>query len=183
MSDYFVGEIRMFSMNWAPYGWALCNGALVQVMQNQALFSLIGAQFGGDGRTNFALPDLRGRAPLMAGTSSTFGSYRQGIVDQNGVEAVTLITNQVPLHTHTVKAVSALGTATLPAAGASLASAKPAGNPSTVPLLYGPMPATAPAAINSGTIGVTGGAAHNNMQPYAVTNFCISTSGIYPSRP
>lgn len=182
MADYFLGEIRMFSMNWAPQDWALCNGASMPVAQNAALNSLIYNQFGGDGKNNFLLPDLRGRAPLAAGNSAAFGYTAQGIAAQGGAETVALTTAQVPTHTHYVRAVSAQGTAALPASGVSLSSAKPAGTPATTAAIYGPMSATV-APINVGTIGPAGGAAHNNMQPFLVSNFCISTVGLYPVRP
>lgn len=187
MSDYFLGEIRMFSFNWAPIDWALCNGATLQANQNAALFSLLGNKFGGNGQTTFCLPDLRGRAPLCAGVSPTYGTYATGTQSMGGVEGVTLTAAQVPSHTHAFKAISAVGTANLPAAADLVSSAKAVGTPvPAVPPLYGAVVANPPsplAPVNPGTLNSVGGGAHNNMQPFAVTNFCISTVGIYPPRP
>lgn len=184
VSDFFLGEIRMFPFDWAPVDWALCNGAILQITQNQALYSLLGTQFGGDGAKTFGLPDLQGRVPLCAGYSANYGTYYQGNRSMGGVENVTLAAAQAPIHTHSFKALSAQGSASTPANGALVSSAKPVGT--TVPSLYGavaasPVPTMAP--LNSGTLNSVGGAAHNNMQPFTVLNFCISTLGLYPSRP
>ncbi len=183
VSDFFIGEIRVFPFNWAPKGWALCDGATLPVTQNAALGALLGTQFGGDGKTTFGLPDLRGRVPLCTGSSSTYGNYIQGVQGAGGVEGVTLTTAQVPAHTHSFRAVSAPGSATTPAAGSFVSSVKPA---VTTSQIYGattatPSPTLAP--LNSGTLTAAGGLPHKNMQPYLVMNFCISTVGIFPSRP
>lgn len=185
MSDYFLGEIRMFSFNWAPKGWALCNGSLMPVNQNVALNSLLGKTFGGDARTTFGLPDLRGRAPLCASLygSQPYGTYSQGNEGMGGAESVTLTTAQAPIHTHSFRALSSVGTANQPTGGASLvSSAKPAGA-AAPPSLYGAAaPNSTMAPLNAGTINSVGGNAHNNMQPFLVTNFCIATAGLYPPR-
>ena len=183
MSDYFLGEIRMFSFNWAPKYWALCNGSLMQVNQNAALNSLLGNTFGGDARTTFGLPDLRGRAPLCSSYGpQPYGTYSQGNAGMGGVESVTLTTAQAPAHTHSFRALSSVGTANQPTSGASLvSSAKPVG--AATPSLYGAAaPNSTMAPLNAGTINSVGGTAHNNMQPFLVTNFCIATAGIYPPR-
>lgn len=182
MSDYFLGEIRMFPFAWAPENWLLCNGAVLQVSQNQALFSLLNKQYGGDGRTTFALPDLRGRVPLSSGNSATYGSYSVG--QAGGFESVTLTATQVPSHTHSFNALSTVGAASTPAGGAALvSSAKPVGTPAVVPSLYGAVTGTSTfAPLNSGTINTVGGGAHGNMQPFTVLNFCIAAVGLYPSR-
>lgn len=181
MSDYFLGEIRLFGFNWAPQNWALCQGQSVPVSQNQALYALLGNTFGGTPPSNFNLPDLRGRVPLGIGTSPISGTvYQQGVAYQGGNETVTLTAAQVPAHTHTVKALSTQGTAILPTDGiVSSVKTAPAN-----PLLYGafgtPTPATQ--ALNPATVSSVGGAAHNNMQPFTVANFCIATKGIFPAR-
>lgn len=182
MSDYFLGEIRMFSFNWAPKGWALCNGSLMQANQNAALFSLLGKTFGGDARTTFGLPDLRGRAPLCSSYGpQPYGTYNQGNEGMGGVESVTLTTAQAPIHTHSFRALSSVGTASQ-TAGGLVSSAKPVGT--ATPSLYGAVaPNSTMAPLNAGTISsVGGGNAHNNMQPFLVTNFCIATAGLYPPR-
>lgn len=182
MSDFFLGEIRVFSYDWAPRGWALCNGAVMQVSQNVALSALLGTQFGGDGRTTFALPDLRGRVPLCAGRSATYGAYGQGIQYQGGAEGVALTLAQVPIHTHYFHATSATGNSTTPVAGGLPSSA----SATSAPLIYGattvnPAPTLTP--LNPATVEVAGGGKpHQNMQPFLVMNFCISTLGIFPSR-
>lgn len=183
MSDFFIGEIRMFSTSWAPRGWALCNGATLPLAQNQALFALLGTQFGGDGRNTVGLPDLQGRAPMCAGNSTAYGNNPQGNQGKGGVENVTLTTAQVPIHTHSFKATSAAGTANVPANGSILSSAKPSPNPQP---MYGAAVANPPspmAAVNQGTLNTVGGGAHNNTQPFTVMNFCISTTGLFPMRP
>lgn len=186
MSDYFLGEIRMFSFTWAPATWALCNGATLPIQQNQALASLLGKTFGGDGVQTIGLPDLRGRAMLGQGASTSgSGVYMSG--NKGGAEAVTLTAAQTPAHTHAVQGCTSLGANnanSTPAIKAHfLATTLDKLPPSTDHPIYA-APGTAQLqAINPATVGPAGGGqAHNNMQPFAVTNFCICTSGLYPSR-
>ncbi len=171
VTDSFLGEIRMFSFNWAPETWALCNGTILQIAQNQALYSLIGAYYGGDNKTTFALPDLRGRAISGRAPKDKLGTTY-------GTETVTLTANTAPLHTHLVRAAAAPATAYNVAHGDVLFAEPPAGSN-----IYAPFSGT-PQPINPASVAHTGaGSAHNNMQPYAVVNFCICTQGVYPTRP
>lgn len=163
MSEQFLGEIRLVSFNFAAKGWALCNGQLLPINQNQALFSLLGTSYGGNGQTNFALPNLQGALPMHMG-----GGFNLGEV--GGEEQHTLTTNELPVHTHTMSAAPQANTAN-PAGGYIAASGKQA---------Y----ATAPdVAMNTAAIGIAGaGEAHNNMPPFLVLNFMIALQGIFPSR-
>lgn len=172
MSQDFIGQIKMVGFNFAPQGWSLCDGQLLPISENDALFSLIGTIYGGDGQQTFALPDLRGRRFQHSGTPPGGRSWTVG--EQGGQETVALTSSQLPNHTHAVAASSHPGT-----------TASPAGN-----YWAG---ATGPVAPYSSTIGgsslnstaVTpfgGGQAHENMAPYLVVNFIICLYGIYPSR-
>ena len=165
MAEPFLSEIRLMSFTFAPKGWALCNGQLLPINQNQALFSLLGTTYGGDGRVNFALPDLRGRAPLHMGGSHTLG-------ERAGEQAHTLAVSELPAHTHAVQASSTPGNTPVPT-GAVLAD-----SPSQ---LYGP--AASLTGINPGTVASVGGSQpHQNMQPFLTITFCIALQGIFPSR-
>lgn len=165
MSEPFLSEIRMMSFSFAPRGWALCNGQLLPINQNQALFSLLGTTYGGDGRTNFALPDLRGRTPIHVGNSHPLG--------QNGGEqAHTLSLAELPSHDHGVNASTNNATAANPTGNVYARSAIQ---------VYGP--ATNLTGMNAGAAALTGGSqAHLNMQPYLTISFCIALQGIFPSR-
>lgn len=165
MAEPFLSEIRIMSFDYAPRGWAQCNGQLLPINQNQALFSLLGTTFGGDGRVNFALPDCRGRAPVHVGAGHTLG-------ERGGEPAHTLSTAELPTHTHTVNGTSGDGTQVVPA-GAGLAKAAPA-NPYHNP--------TNLSAMNPASITNVGGSqAHLNMQPFLTLSFCIALQGIFPS--
>ena len=165
MSEAFLGEIRVASFGFAPKGWALCNGQLLPINQNQALFSILGTTYGGDGRTNFALPDLRGRVPLHFGNGITQGEV-------SGEEAHTLLPGETPMHTHMVS-----GT------GATADSGSPAGNLWASNTGQAPYAATANALMALNAIATAGGSQpHNNMSPYLTVNFIIALVGIYPSR-
>lgn len=186
MSDPFLGEIKMWAFNWAPKGWLLCNGAELPVKQNEALFSLLGDQFGGDRKTKFNLPDLRGRTPVGAGRLAPDGTiYVQGNI--GGAETVALSQSTVPPHMHTVNAYDTPGTATFPANG-NFATAVPS-VPATPQAFNIYLPSDSisfPGAqtLASDTVSGTGGSmGHENMQPFAVVNFCICTLGNYPPRP
>ena len=169
MTEPFLAEIRIVSFNFAPKGWALCNGQLLPINQNQALFSLLGTTYGGDGRVNFALPDIRDRTPIHMGSGHTLG-------ERAGESTHTLISTELPAHDHAANATSAQ-------AGASTNGPAPALMPaqSNFSALYGApsnLVAMAPNALTS-----TGGSQpHENMQPYLVLNFCIALQGIFPSQ-
>ena len=166
MAEPFLSEIRLMSFVFAPKGWALCNGQLLPINQNQALFSLLGTTFGGDGRVNFALPDLRGRVPIHVGSGHTLG-------ERGGEQAHTLSIAELPTHTHVVSASSAQGTTNTPSTSVALAQSFGAS-------LYGAasnLVAMAPPSI--GNVG--GSQAHLNMQPFLNLNFCIALQGIFPS--
>lgn len=179
MSDFFIGEIRMFGFNWAPKYWALCNGAVMQISQNQALFALLGFSYGGDNKTNFNLPDLRGRVPLAQGIKGAF-SYKVGAA--GGAETVTLTNATMPAHNHTIQATTALGNKTA-IINNYFATTNPAvATDTALHPIYG-APTNSLTPLNNAIIGVTGGnAAHENRQPYTVVNFCIATVGLYPAR-
>ena len=170
MSEPFLSEIRMMGFEFAPRGWARCDGAVLSIAQQSALYALLGTQYGGDGRTTFALPDLRGRVPV--GVNPRGGGYFQGA--KGGREQVSLLSENLPPHTHTLMASSAAASATSPE-NAVLATA-PAGR----------APYAAPenlTAMSAQSVGGRGqGQDHNNVQPTQVVNFCIATAGVFPSR-
>lgn len=168
--DFYMGQIILFAGNFAPQGWAFCDGSLLSIAQNSALFSLLGTTYGGDGQTTFALPDLRGRVAVGAGNGPGLSSYPLGMV--GGEEQVTLTTNQMPLHSHAVNA-----------SGGEGASSSPQGN----------LPAATEGAsydANAGTqmgqnmiAPVGGNQPHDNRQPMLALNYLICVQGLYPSRP
>ncbi len=180
MSTPFLGEIKIVSFNFAPKGWALCNGQLLPINQNQALFSILGTTYGGDGRVNFALPNFRGRAPIHVGNGFTEGQA-------GGQEAHTITQSEMPAHNHFLMASTAVVTATAanttPAATKVLApavAAKQGGGTQNVNIFGN---GAANTTLNPGTMGNTGGSqAHENRQPYLVLNFCIALQGIFPSQ-
>ncbi|MCW2672743.1 MAG: microcystin dependent protein [Frankiales bacterium] len=166
MAEPFLAEIRLMSFNFAPTGWALCDGQLLPINQNQALFSLLGTNYGGDGRLNFGLPDLRGRVPMHMGGGHNLG-------ERAGEQAHTLTIAELPTHTHVLGASSADGTATAPS-NALLAKAAPA-NPYA--------PAANQVAMSSAAVASTGGSQpHQNMQPFLALIFAIALQGIFPSQ-
>ena len=171
MSEPFVGEIRMFGFNFAPQGWAQCNGQLLPISQNTALFSLLGTTYGGDGRTTFALPDMRSRVPVCQGQGPGHSSYAEG--QAGGAETVTLAAAQMPGHTHPVKASSSAAASDQPEGRALARSASH---------IYTAKP-DASTVMNADMLGDAGGSQpHDNIQPYLAVNFCIALSGIFPSR-
>ena len=168
MSNSFVGEIRMFGGNFAPQGWALCQGQLIAISENETLFNLIGTTYGGDGQSTFALPNLQGRVPIHAGTLSGGPTFQLG--QMSGVEQVTLTTNQIPLHTHNARGAST--------GGATAASNNAYGNGATI---YSPANPSVP--MKADMVQQTGGSQpHDNMIPYLVINFIISLFGVYPTQ-
>ncbi|MCA9972191.1 MAG: phage tail protein [Anaerolineales bacterium] len=171
MSEPFVGEIRMFAGNFAPRGWAFCDGQLLAVSQNDALFSLLGTIYGGDGRTTFGLPDMRGRVPLHQGQGPGLSPRRIGA--KAGAESVTLTTAQMPAHAHTVRV-----------SGADAHSSAPAGMLPGKTASIGLYTTSAPANDFAPTaVGSSGGSrSHSNLMPTLCINFIIALVGIYPSR-
>jgi len=177
--DPFVGEIRAVGFNYAPRGWALCDGSLIQIRQSTALFSILGTQFGGDGRTTFALPDLRGRAIVNPGQGQGLSPYTIGA--KAGVESVTLSTVQMPAHIHGFG--GQLSVNPTPPSNA----ATPTGNYIGVPsqAQYSDTPGADTMAANSvtGTVGAVGDSqAHDNRQPYLALNYIIALQGEFPQR-
>ncbi len=175
MSDQFLGEIRVFPTNFAPFGWAFCDGQLMAISQSTALFSLLGTFYGGDGKSNFALPDLRGRAPMHFGQGP--GLSLRDLGETGGGEAVTLLISEIPQHTHQAVGVAANGDQASPA-GNTWASAH--SGPKTKDNIYA---SAAGATMNAQALAVAGASQpHNNLPPYLVINFCIALQGIFPSR-
>ncbi len=174
MADPFVAEIRMFGFNFPPKGWAFCNGQLLPISQNTALFSLLGTNYGGDGKSTFALPNLQDSVPLHQGQGPGLSSY---VVGQSGGEqAVTLLESEMPSHTHGVKG-STGSNQTSPAPGNAWASGQKLGGGN----IYAPAGNNVP--MSPSALSPSGGSLpHNNMQPYLVLNFCIALSGIFPPR-
>jgi microcystin-dependent protein len=164
MTEPFIGEIQIFGFQFAPRGWALCNGQLLPINQNQALFSLLGTTYGGDGRTTFALPDLQGRVPLGVGAG-----YTQG--ERAGEESHTLITSEMPAHTHMPLASLAAASTPSPADAtwANTGAANYASSPNTQ-------------MAGNAVVPVGGSQPHENRSPYLTVNFCIALVGIFPSR-
>jgi microcystin-dependent protein len=167
----FIGQLMLFAGNFAPRGWAFCNGSLLSIAQNSALFSILGTTYGGDGQTTFGLPDLRGRLPMHPGQGPGLSSYALG--QQGGVEAVTLNITQIPVHGH----------AFTPGCSSDPPSSQTPENnvPATLDAQsYGSEANASMRPANSSTVG--GSQAHENRQPYTCVNFCIALEGIFPSR-
>jgi microcystin-dependent protein len=167
MAEPFLSEIRIMSFNFAPKGWALCNGQLLPINQNQALFSLLGTTFGGDGRVNFALPDVRARTPIHVGSGHTLG-------ERGGEQAHTLSSPELPTHTHTVNATTIPATTNSP--GPTVLTAQ-----STSANLYASAAQNQVSMSPQMVANVGGSQAHLNMQPFLTLSFCIALQGIFPS--
>ena len=167
MSECFIGEIRMFSGNYAPPDWLMCNGQLLSISENEVLYSLIGTTYGGDGRTTFGLPDLRGRVPIHTSPSHYLSQAA-------GTETVTLQTQEMPMHTHAAAAQKAAGTLTTPTNGVWATTSTNNYATATSGLTN----------MNSASISPAGSTLpHDNMMPFLALSFIIATSGIYPTRP
>jgi microcystin-dependent protein len=164
VSEPFLSEIKIMSFGFAPRGWAQCNGQLMSITQNQALFSLLGTRYGGDGRTNFALPDLQARVPMHTGNGHV-------LAEAGGEQAHTLTTAEVPPHTHVAYGAAAAGDSPVPAGNYLGGAAN----------VYGAL-ANATQLDPSAVTSAGGSQPHDNMQPYLVLNFCIALQGIFPSR-
>ncbi|MGV1009147.1 MAG: phage tail protein [Dermatophilaceae bacterium] len=169
MSDQYIGEIRLFGFTYPPNGWAQCNGQLLSIQTNTALFSLLGTTYGGNGQTTFALPDLRGRVPVGSGQGPGLSPYDQGQL--GGTERVTLTTGQMPMHNHVVAAASS-ATDKNPSGALPAFTAAGASYGTTADLTMSP--------TMTGQMG--GNGAHPNVPPYLALNWCIALVGEYPSR-
>jgi microcystin-dependent protein len=169
--DPFVAEVRIFPFNFAPNGWAFCNGQLMPISQNTALFSLLGTTYGGNGSSNFALPDLQGNAPMHPGQGPGLSLHDLGEV--GGSATVTLLESEIPAHKHTIQVASLNSQALTPNGNVT-----GRGNPT--PIYAATL---TPVAMGTNTIAPQGGnQPHNNMQPYLVVNFCIALQGVFPPR-
>jgi microcystin-dependent protein len=176
MADQFVAEIRAFPFNFAPYGWAVCNGQLLPISQNTALFSLIGTYYGGNGVSTFGLPNMQGNIPIGYGSGVGLSPYDLG---QSGGETnVTLLSTQMPLHTHGVMTIDPIPAPNSPAPKNAALGARPG-----ITNMY--TTAAAPlASFAAAAIGPAGGnLPHNNVMPFLTLNFCIALTGIFPTRP
>src|SRR5213592_4685130 len=171
--DPFVAEIRIFPFNFAPKGWAFCDGQILPLSQNTALFSLLGTTYGGDGKSNFALPNMEGNAPMHPGQGQ--GLSLRDLGEVGGTETVTLLESEMPAHTHNLRANDFTGDKTVPSPTTSLAASQGGnlyvtGNPALVQMAFQAAP---PAG---------GSVPHNNMQPYLTLSFCIALQGVFPPR-
>lgn len=172
--DPFVAEIRIFPFNFPPKGWAFCDGQLLPLSQNTALFSLLGTFYGGDGKSTFALPNLQGSAPMHQGQGQ--GLSQRFLGEQGGSENVTLLVSEMPFHTHTLQASFTPGDLKEPQDGAVLTRNQNGAiyNPAAAPLVTMAPQTLTPAG---------GSLPHNNMMPYLTLNFCIAMQGVFPARP
>jgi microcystin-dependent protein len=179
MSEPFVAEIRIFPFNFAPTGWAMCNGQLMPISQNTALFSLVGTFYGGDGQSTFALPNLEGAAPMHPGLGP--GLAQRFLGEAAGVETITLTTSEMPAHTHSMMARAAAGNTTNPTNAVTATTSWVAGTSFGAVNAYSTtVPADTPM---SATLAVSGGGLpHSNLQPYLTLNFCIALQGVFPPR-
>jgi microcystin-dependent protein len=171
MANPFIAEIRVFPFNFAPVGWAMCNGTLLPISQNTALFSLIGTYYGGNGVNNFALPDLQGSIPIGYGQSSGLSLYQIG--QSGGSPTVTLLTTEMPLHTHSLLTDNNNGPDNNSPSNATLSTPVNMYTKALTPLVQMSSQAITPQGSNS---------PHNNLMPYLTLNFCIALQGIFPAR-
>ena len=173
MADPFVAEIRIYPFNFPPKGWAFCDGQILPLSQNTALFSLLGTTYGGDGKSNFALPNMQGNAPMHPGQGPGLSLHDLG--ETGGSDTVTLLESEIPAHPHALRAVADPGDVSLPQQGAVLAATTGATG------YVAPTPALAPMSGHALT-SAGGDQPHNNLQPYLTLNFCIALQGVYPPR-
>lgn len=179
MSNQFIGEIRIFAGTFAPRGWAMCQGQLMSIAQNTALFSLLGTYYGGDGRVTFGLPDLRGRTPVHQGQGPGLSLYDVG--EMVGSENVSLLISEIPAHNHLVSVSNAAGTVTDPTNAISAQDNTGTVRAPTTTAMEYTTPATA--TLNPTAMSVVGGSQpHSNLQPYVCITYIIATEGIFPSR-
>lgn len=176
--DPYIGEIRLFAGNFAPYGWHFCDGSLLPITQNTALFSLLGTYYGGDGRTTFGLPDLRGRTPIHQGAGP--GLTPRTIGETDGSPYVTLVTTEMPIHNHVAAGIAQQGADTSPVNNV-WAETVGSGRGGQQSPLYVPGPLDT--QMSPSALAISGGSQpHNNMQPYLALNYIIATQGIFPPR-
>lgn len=181
MASPFVAEITMFGFNFPPKGWAFCQGQLLPISQNTALFSLLGTMYGGDGKSTFALPNLQDQTAIGMGQGSGLSNYFQGETD--GAPTVTLLQTELPLHNHTFMASTNAGTTTTSAGNQLGVGTTGTKSGSWSANIYSPNPAQATAGLSPLALSFTGGSLpHNNMQPYLTLNFCIAMQGVFPPR-
>lgn len=175
MSNPFVAEIRIFTGNFAPKGWAECDGQLMPISQNTALFSLVGTFYGGDGKSTFALPNLQGSAPMHWGNGP--GLTQRFVGESSGVEAVTLLSSEMPAHSHAMESELLSANLKVPSAGSSSLARSLGGD------IYTDVTDTNLTTLSPVALGVAGGSLpHNNMQPFLTLNFIIALQGIFPAR-
>ena len=175
MSDQFLAEIRIFPFNFPPTGWAFCDGQIMPLSQNTALFALLGTTYGGDGKSTFALPDMQGNAPMQPGQGQ--GLSLRDLGEMSGVESITLLISEIPVHTHAVRATNAL--AEIQGATPSTILGRSSGANAYQTNSSANLALMAPQTLSL----AGGGLPHNNMQPYLTLNFCIALQGIFPQRP
>ncbi len=174
MADPFVAEIRIFPFNFAPKGWAFCDGQILPLSQNTALFSLLGTTYGGNGKSNFALPNMQGNAPIHAGQGPGLSLYDLG--QTGGSETVTLLESEIPTHNHSVRAYTGdAADSRIPNSNESLGTPSPG-------LLYDPATTQLATMAPQAFTPAGGGQQHNNLQPYLTLNFCIALQGVFPPR-
>ena len=181
MTTPYLGQLQLFGFNFAPVGWALCQGQILSISQYAALYSILGTNFGGNGQTTFGLPNLQGIAVVGAGQGTGLSSYAVGQAE--GATSVTVTSSTMPAHNHNLMATSATGT-TVNVAGNQLAFCQVGGGkqgPSYAAQIYSPNPSKATTGLAAKAIAVTGGSLpHNNMQPYLTLNYCIALQGDFP---
>jgi microcystin-dependent protein len=176
VADPFVAEIRIFPFNFAPKGWAFCNGQLLPISQNTALFALLGTFYGGDGKSTFALPDLEGSVAMHQGQGQ--GLSERFLGEIGGVDSVTLLQSEMPAHTHAANAVGVVSTTAAPSVQTAIARSVN-GSAFAAYANGDPLQQLAPQALPL----AGGGLPHNNLQPYLTLNYCIAMQGVFPQRP